>query len=680
MLDARTASVLALLLLPAALAGQGGVQHGTSVPGPPPHEALVYAVRSTVDEVAWIRYEAASEGGLERFETVAWNADQEPLWRRTDLWQGGEAVASRLAWNGRLPWFPPDRPVWVPVIDYSIDTGGFPFGSVDERRSLEAWSFGAAVWPCPYVARHPENLAHCRHEAPSERPPDRGPGHAPEPAGGASDSTGGASGAPPDGVPPSWMTATRSFAWRGAQTMPPLEPASLPALPRHVVWQTADAAPWGPVEAGVELPFSPHDAYEAATSPTAPDRLLGRSDVASFLAEHPDAFPSTLQGTVGLSGERQRFTWRFLFSDGAHALDVQVRRSQEPPVGLRGLPPVTDDDVDAEPVEHAPTAGPRGALPTAASLVGAWSEATGRPAGQATTWGLQSGPDETVLWSGRAVYGLPSQRLTRVPAPDQSAHGLNHMLFWNDEGTLKGSVTETWAYEQGLHPLLGGPTRAQDARDGLLSWSSPAHGEALVAVGVMATLIGAATFLAPFFTRVRADRALLQPTRRGIHDLLVRHPGLNVREVARRLALGRGTVAHHVRVLQRLGLLRSRKAGREHRLYAGPVPSSGRLEQLVEAPHGRTILALVADGAGVMELRGRIPLSPSALHRRLASMESAGLVRRGTGRPRPVAVTEAGLQMLGARRTRAAGPGRRPPSDHDDGDRAPDRAIGSDSL
>jgi len=56
--------------------------------------------------------------------------------------------------------------------------------------------------------------------------------------------------------------------------------------------------------------------------------------------------------------------------------------------------------------------------------------------------------------------------------------------------------------------------------------------------------------------------ALADPARQDLVQVLARGE-LNVGDIAARIALSRPTVSHHLGILQRAGLLRSRKQGKE---------------------------------------------------------------------------------------------------------------------
>jgi ArsR family transcriptional regulator, arsenate/arsenite/antimonite-responsive transcriptional repressor len=76
--------------------------------------------------------------------------------------------------------------------------------------------------------------------------------------------------------------------------------------------------------------------------------------------------------------------------------------------------------------------------------------------------------------------------------------------------------------------------------------------------------------------------ALADPARQDLVQLLAREE-LNVGDIASRVTLSRPTVSHHLLVLKRAGLVRTRKQGREvfYRLNKAPIVNT--LQGLVDS-------------------------------------------------------------------------------------------------
>ena len=73
----------------------------------------------------------------------------------------------------------------------------------------------------------------------------------------------------------------------------------------------------------------------------------------------------------------------------------------------------------------------------------------------------------------------------------------------------------------------------------------------------------------------RTDRvfaALAHASRRRILDLLTESPGMSVKALASHFDVSRIMVLKHLRALEDAGLVLSKRAGRERRLFFNPVP------------------------------------------------------------------------------------------------------------
>ncbi len=67
-------------------------------------------------------------------------------------------------------------------------------------------------------------------------------------------------------------------------------------------------------------------------------------------------------------------------------------------------------------------------------------------------------------------------------------------------------------------------------------------------------------------------RALADPTRRALLDVLYAEPGASLAELAEPLDMSRQAVSKHLAVLEAAGLVACRWSGREKHHYLNPVP------------------------------------------------------------------------------------------------------------
>ena len=132
----------------------------------------------------------------------------------------------------------------------------------------------------------------------------------------------------------------------------------------------------------------------------------------------------------------------------------------------------------------------------------------------------------------------------------------------------------------------------------------------LVTLGLASALDEGVRFLAiatvafPFFT-LRREEALDHFVRGQIFEYLRDHPGATYTEIKARLSLNNGTAAHHLRVLEKMGFLVSKRDGRMKRFFHVDAPA--KFVPSVLSPLQYNILSLLAQE----------PLSQSDLARRL---------------------------------------------------------------
>lgn len=177
----------------------------------------------------------------------------------------------------------------------------------------------------------------------------------------------------------------------------------------------------------------------------------------------------------------------------------------------------------------------------------------------------------------------------------------------------------------------------------------PTPGTARIVLG--ATGVGAALGLGPtllralrrtwpvvgaFFTRLPRDRLLELDARRRVYDAVVADPGVGVEDCATRVGLARSTVSYHARMLERGGLVRSRREGRTLRLY--PPDTTASTPSALRVPTACALAAVVREAPGIDQasLARRLDVGPSLVLHHARRLEAAGLLRvaREAGRVR----------------------------------------------
>jgi DNA-binding transcriptional ArsR family regulator len=170
-------------------------------------------------------------------------------------------------------------------------------------------------------------------------------------------------------------------------------------------------------------------------------------------------------------------------------------------------------------------------------------------------------------------------------------------------------------------------------------WSSPST---LLAVGLAGTLGGLALaflfgsealklalLLVPIalYTRIRKDRVLDHFLRGQIYGRISENPGKTYGELLADLGIGNGTLAHHIYILRRAGLVRSEKEGKFTRFYPTGIPTkkAGALLSQVQ----RAIVAEVAKQPGLKlsEMARRMKMRNDSFTYNVRQLAVLGMVR-----------------------------------------------------
>ncbi|MCA1812379.1 MAG: helix-turn-helix domain-containing protein [Halobacteriales archaeon] len=131
-------------------------------------------------------------------------------------------------------------------------------------------------------------------------------------------------------------------------------------------------------------------------------------------------------------------------------------------------------------------------------------------------------------------------------------------------------------------------------------------------------------------------RAGGEQVRAAICRYLRESPGAHFRDLQRRLDLSPGQTTHHLRVLERDGLVVERRQGRyTHFFPAGtPIETRGTLGAL-RHPARKTLVDVLAAGPCTLkDLGARAGLAPSTLHHHVRVLREAGVIEAHGSRPR----------------------------------------------
>ena len=74
-------------------------------------------------------------------------------------------------------------------------------------------------------------------------------------------------------------------------------------------------------------------------------------------------------------------------------------------------------------------------------------------------------------------------------------------------------------------------------------------------------------FLAPLFTKLHKDELLDNFQRGRIYGYIEENPGTHYNEIKKKLEVKNGTLSHHLHILEKMGMIKSRKEGIRYRAF-----------------------------------------------------------------------------------------------------------------
>lgn len=155
--------------------------------------------------------------------------------------------------------------------------------------------------------------------------------------------------------------------------------------------------------------------------------------------------------------------------------------------------------------------------------------------------------------------------------------------------------------------------------------------------------------LAAMFTKMRSDNALLNKSRRAIHDYIQQFPGTTLREIRRGTGLASGTVQKHMRALKETGHVIEQRHGATRRFFPPGQDSTAKRTQIIllrEKPLGQLFELVrrnpwLSQGDFMNLARRELDWSRSTTQHRLGRLVRGGLVAvRKQGRFKLHAVAE----------------------------------------
>lgn len=154
----------------------------------------------------------------------------------------------------------------------------------------------------------------------------------------------------------------------------------------------------------------------------------------------------------------------------------------------------------------------------------------------------------------------------------------------------------------------------------------------VAATGIVGWLVWRVGWIQPWlalFVRVDPGRAGDHLSRATLLDEFQKQRVVSTDELRDRLGMNRGTLLWHLRLLERLEIVRSRRVGRVRVWYRRDAGAPSQEELLVEdAPQRRSVLEAISNQPGLTlsDVARATGLAKSSVHRHVATLAAAGIV------------------------------------------------------
>jgi predicted transcriptional regulator len=165
-------------------------------------------------------------------------------------------------------------------------------------------------------------------------------------------------------------------------------------------------------------------------------------------------------------------------------------------------------------------------------------------------------------------------------------------------------------------------------------WRTPAAAAAAGTVGIF-TMIGSTeigkykflTMAVPLYTKLNKEEILDHYTRGKIHGYILANPGDHYNSIKKALGISNGSFAYHLHVLEREGVIKSRRDGIYKRFYPPEMHVSSNKSELKEIQ--RLIIERINESPGMSQtdIASSLGVACSTIHYHVKGLISADLVK-----------------------------------------------------
>lgn len=105
----------------------------------------------------------------------------------------------------------------------------------------------------------------------------------------------------------------------------------------------------------------------------------------------------------------------------------------------------------------------------------------------------------------------------------------------------------------------------------------------------------------PLFTRINKEEALESPVREEINGYIKENPGAHYNKIKKNLEIGNGTLAHHLRILEKTGFITSRTEGFRYRLFYPIGLELPKVKKYILNDQQKEILEIITQNRGITQ-------------------------------------------------------------------------------
>jgi DNA-binding MarR family transcriptional regulator/PKD repeat protein len=133
----------------------------------------------------------------------------------------------------------------------------------------------------------------------------------------------------------------------------------------------------------------------------------------------------------------------------------------------------------------------------------------------------------------------------------------------------------------------------------------------------------------PLFTRIQRDEALNQEMRGNIYDYIESNPGAHYNSIMKNLGVGNGTLSHHLNMLEKMNIVKSRREGIRYRVFYVTDIQFPAKEQYHFTELQARIVEKIKQNDGILqtELIASLGLKQQTVNYNIKKLERNGVIR-----------------------------------------------------